>query len=125
MFAYTSVVIAHLAWDGTVLSFRRTQEVHRNGVRASGFAVTVLEEHRAPVGDLQRVVEWIGYEEHYWELFWRDRRAWQIPRNEVADVPELVQAARAQAGLPNLEIERLGLVLREATLHAMSQVTSA
>lgn len=73
-----------------------------------------IVRRRASSADLMRVVEWVGYEEHFLELFWRDGTTWKLPCHACGNAPEVIDGARVHDGLPPLLIERLGFVLRPA-----------
>lgn len=71
-------------------------------------------EERRSADELVRLVEWVGPEEHFCELIWQDGKGWPVA-GDLGESVRAVREARAAAGLPALEAERLGLALRPET----------
>lgn len=65
---------------------------------------------RRSAEQLAQLTEWIGAEEHFWELHWNDGASWLVV--DAKALVERVRSARAVANLPMVPSQRLGLVLR-------------
>lgn len=65
------------------------------------------------VAELVRLVAWVGVEDSFWELFWRDGTSWVV-RSSFVGAGEDVRKAAVRAGIPAVKAERLGIVLRPA-----------